>query len=136
MGFGFYIRRFFDIVDDNPFGFHSDMFKDQQKKARELLGGVCQVCGYKGRLEFHHLTYRNGNPTERYGLGAPSTMRTVQEVFKDPANFALLCRRCHTVVTSMTGLELYQIISLSKLVNQEDRYSRLGSVRKVILSFS
>lgn len=58
----------------------------KRKKAEELLGGKCERCGEKEKLQFHHIYY------------IKSYQANIQnEVVKHPEQFELLCQQCHVL---------------------------------------
>ncbi len=67
----------------------------KKKKALELLGNACQVCGATSRLIIRcrlpeYLTFK---PDEKY-----------DKVIQDPASFTLLCRDCQKEVIRLEKL--------------------------------
>lgn len=70
--------------------------KRGRKRALELLGVACWICGVSGKLEFHHKEYADG--TKKWKLFKWSGAPTHREVLKHPERFQLLCRDCHRIL--------------------------------------
>lgn len=60
------------------------------QRAKDLLGGRCQMCGSTERLEFAHLSY-----PEDYNRKNNDSYSRQLRVIKNPENFLLLCYECH-----------------------------------------
>jgi len=68
--------------------------REIKKKAVELKGGKCEVCGYNkclAALTFHHI-----NPDEKsFGISDKGHERGIEAVIKEIKVCLLLCNRCH-----------------------------------------
>ena len=65
-------------------------------EAVQLLGGKCEACGVsldEFILVLHHLKY-GPKGKQKYGV-----KEIAEQVKKNPKNFALLCKRCHHIIT-------------------------------------
>lgn len=67
---------------------HRDWVNRTKTRARQLLGGICQLCSAGEDLHFAHVAYGAKNPHR-------SALQTAREVIKHPDRFLLLCRDCH-----------------------------------------
>jgi hypothetical protein len=57
-----------------------ERWKTKRRRAVTLAMGKCSKCGFKGRLDVHHLYYIKGNKLWEYPFNA----------------LVVLCRKCHT----------------------------------------
>lgn len=64
----------------------------RRKRAIDMLGGVCNRCSYKWKLEFHH---RNPEEKEDHRIWSWSWKRILVEI----AKCDLLCTKCHAKET-------------------------------------
>jgi hypothetical protein len=92
-----------------------------RQRAYKMIGGCCQVCQSRDRLEFHHLYY---------GLDSRDSKQLIHlEVFKHPERFQLLCRTCHSIVTLVQsdprGLEKARLV-LERLINTVQEVKKRG----------
>ena len=70
-----------------------------RQEVEKLLGEQCFACGKKGRLELHHKVYGlEGGYFNHCRAQASIIIR--KEALIHPERFALLCWRCHMVVTT------------------------------------
>lgn len=67
----------------------------KRQQAIDLLGEICEICGAKRNLQFHHLEYADGSDT--WKLTQESTYPTHREVLRCPERFELRCKTCHTL---------------------------------------
>lgn len=78
-----------------------DRFKENRTKVYESLGGKCQVCGKVPRaFHLHHVIYHpieSNYPTHSKAMNI--RIKRVNEALAHPERFALLCGRCHQLVT-------------------------------------
>lgn len=69
--------------------------REIKKKAVELKGGKCEVCGYNkclAALTFHHI-----NPDEKsFGISDKGHEKDWETVKKEIFKTYLLCQNCHT----------------------------------------
>lgn len=67
-----------------------------KKRATELLGGVCRICGYSRcsrAMHFHHI-----NPSKKKFEIGGSHCRKWSDIEKELSKCVLLCCRCHAEV--------------------------------------
>jgi len=87
------------------------------QELHEILGDRCAICGYKGRLELHHIYYAEDSVKGSKG----HRLRRVIEALEHPERFVLLCKACHSAVTLVEnhGLQILdkirEIVLLSKI---------------------
>ena len=61
--------------------------REVKDKARQLLGGCCQLCGTTNNLHFAHVKYHRKKRA--------SSHQVATDVFRYPDDFLLLCEDCH-----------------------------------------
>lgn len=67
-----------------------------RQQAVELLGGLCERCGYDTDPRAFQFDHRNGGGTaERKSIGAQRTF--FKKILADPAPYALLCANCNQI---------------------------------------
>jgi len=76
---------------------YSDL-KQRRQLIVEKLGSQCYICGSKGILILHHLSYKNGNPYKNYER-TRAKKEIIKEAESDPSNFKLLCSKHHIALT-------------------------------------
>ena len=92
-------------------------YYEPRQKAISLLGGKCEICEDKNRLEFHHLYYAIDSRKATAGIH--------KEVLQYPERFQLLCATCHRIITwikkDMNGLNKARLIleRLSNTIKEE-----------------
>lgn len=65
-----------------------------KKKAVDLLGGACAICGYSkhpGILDFHHIDPK----TKSFGISAGGFSRSWNKVEAELTKCVLVCANCH-----------------------------------------
>lgn len=103
---------------------------DRKKKAVELLGGKCCMCGYNklcAALDFHHV-----DPTQKRYEWDKLRLRKWKDVIEELKKCILVCRNCHAEIhwketeDSKNGNNLLNLKALKStgkcLVCQEDVY--------------
>lgn len=72
--------------------------KKIKEEARQKLGGKCQRCGTKEKLQLHHKYYaKDSVRSTQHESGRPSVNRA-KEALKHPERFSLLCLSCHNSI--------------------------------------
>ena len=78
--------------------YQSSRLKDRKRKALELLGKKCQICGYNknmSALDFHHL-----DPSKKeYGWSQFKKYKW-ENVIKELKKCIILCKNCHAEIHS------------------------------------
>lgn len=88
-----------------------DNHRVKRQHILSLFGGRCQICRDTYHLELHHLTYKNGSPYAQHN-NSKATNLNLREAEANPANFALLCTRCHRACTFYNAEQLHKLAEM------------------------
>jgi hypothetical protein len=73
--------------------YQKQRYKDRKKKAVELLGGKCQICGYDknyAALDFHHV-----DPKDKEYSWQKLKIKSWKKILKELKKCVCLCGNCH-----------------------------------------
>lgn len=98
----------------------SERRREIKRKAVELMGGKCEICGYDKcitALHFHHK-----NPDQK-DFSISRSIKSWEKIVEEIQKCSLLCSNCHAEIHFQ--LNLPEILCKEKLVNAEKRPQKI-----------